>query len=75
MGWLRGDATHSIPSRIVGSAWMLPCLVAGKSAEGSVVFIAEVGGTVAAMEIVVVVLVAAGAKGAGVTRAAAGEFL
>jgi len=44
---------------------MLPCLAAGEGAEGSVVIIAVVEGTLAAMGIVVVVSAAAGAKGAG----------
>jgi len=47
----------------------------GDGAEGSVVIIALVEGTSAAMGIVVVVSAAAGAKGAGEARAEAGEVV
>jgi len=54
---------------------MVPGLAAGKGAELSVVIIAVVKGSLAAMGIVVVVSAAAGAKGAGEARAQAGEVV
>ena len=54
---------------------MVPCLATGEGAEGSVVIIAVVEGTLAAMGIVVVVSAAAGAKGAGEARAEAEEVV
>jgi len=54
---------------------MVLCLAAGEGGEESVVIIAVVEGTLAAMGIVVVVLAAAGAKGAGEARAEAGEVV
>jgi len=49
---------------------MVSSLAAGEGAEGRVVIITVVEGTLAAMGIVVVVLAAVGAKGAGEARAA-----
>jgi len=54
---------------------MVHCPAVGDGAEGSVVIIALVEGTSAAMGIVVVVSAAAGAKGAGEARAEAGEVV
>jgi len=54
---------------------MIPCLAAGEGAVRSVVIIAVVEGTLAAMRIVVVFSAAAGAKRAGDDRAQAGELI
>lgn len=71
----RGGSTRIIPSRTVGPAWMVPWLAAGEAAEESVVIITVVEGTLAAMEIVMVVSVAVGAKRAGEAPAEAGEVV
>jgi len=52
---------------------MVRCLAAGDGAEGNVVIIAMVEGTLAVMGIIVVVSAAAGAKGAREARAEVGE--
>jgi len=64
-----------IPSCTDGPARMVPCLAAGEGAEASVVIIAVVEATLAAMGIVVVVSAAAGAKRAGEARAEAGNVV